>query len=132
VVRFESWGSAVFKGKVHPRFRSFRDMLFLFGFRYKRVESLPFQMNLQASLLKEEKTGQSQEALVGALEKLALHMGFKRLQHTSPQCLLLDREDAAIYGHLPPRGGFETKAAATDRHQLSKICEILRDHTILV
>jgi hypothetical protein len=132
VVRFESWGTAVFKGRIHPRFRSFRDMLFWFGFLYKRMNSLPFQMKLQASPLKKEKTGQSQEALVDAVEKLALRMGFKRLQHTSPQCLLLDREDAAIYGHLPPRGGFDAKAAATDKNQLSKICEILRDHTILV
>ncbi|HEX5753246.1 MAG TPA: hypothetical protein VFZ09_44005 [Archangium sp.] len=49
-----------------------------------------------------------------------------------PQCLLLEREDAAIHGHLPPRGGFNAKAAATDRGQLSKLCEILRDQTILV
>lgn len=132
VVRFESWGNAVFKGRVHPKFRSFRDMLFSFGFLYKRMSSLPWQMDLRASPAKQQGVGQSQEALVKALEELAIRMGFKRLQHTSPQCLLLDREDAAIYGHLPPRGGFEMKAAATDKEQLSKICELLRDHTILV
>lgn len=132
IVRFESWGNAVFKGKVHPWFRSFRDMLFSLGFLYKKMNSLPFQLELQASPAKEQRTGQSQEALVKALEELALRMGFKRLRHTSPQCLLLEREDATIYGHLPPRGGFDAKAAATDKNQLSKICEILRDQTILV
>ncbi|QRK07936.1 SMI1/KNR4 family protein [Archangium violaceum] len=132
VVRFESWGNAVFKGKVHPWFRSFRDMLFSFGFIYKRMNTLPFQMDLQASLTKQRRTGQSQEALVKDLEELACRMGFKRLQHTSPQCLLLERGDATIYGHLPPRGGFDARAAATDKEQLSKVCEVLRDQTILV
>ncbi|MFE8597108.1 hypothetical protein [Archangium violaceum] len=132
IVRFESWGNAVLKGKVHPWFRSLRDMLFSLGFLYKRMSSLLFQLELQASPAKQQRTGQSQEAVVKTLEELALQMGFKRLRHTNPQCLLLEREDAAIYGHLPPRGGFNAKAAATDRGQLSKICEILRDQTILV
>lgn len=131
VVRFESEGTAVLQGRVHPWFHSFRDMLFSLGFLAKRVKRLPYQLDLLASPTKKQATGQSPGELVSAVETLALRMGFKRLSHVSPFCLLLDRDDAAIYGHLPPRGGFAAKVAASDRGQLLKACELLRDHTSL-
>lgn len=131
VVRFESEGTAVLQGRTHPWFHSFRDMLFSFGFLTKRVKSLPHQLDLLASPTKKLATGQSQGQLVSAVETLALRMGFKRLSHASSFCLLLDRDDAAIYGHLPPRGGFAAKVAASESGQLLKVCELLRDHTSL-
>lgn len=132
VVRFETGASAVFEGRVHPSYHSLRDMLFSLGFLYKRLKPLPFQTVLTVSPAKQQGGKPSQPEQLVALTRVAQKQGFKRLAYTGPSCLLLDREDAAIYGHLPPRGGLIVEAAATEKRGLLRVSEALRDHTSLV
>lgn len=132
VVRFETGGNSVFQGRVHPSYHSFRDMLFSLGFLYKRLKPLPFRTALMASPAKQQGGPAPQQGQLAKLVQLALKMGFQRVAHTGPSCALLDREDAAIYGHLPPRGGLIVEVSAKDSAGLSKISEVLRDHTSLV
>jgi hypothetical protein len=132
VVRFETGGKAAFEGRVHPSYHSFRDMLFSLGFFLKRLKPLPVQTPLVASPTKHGASKSPPGEQLALVEQLALKLGFKRVGATGPGCLLLDREDAALYGHLPPRGGLSVQAAGTEAGRVAQVCEVLRDHTLLV
>ncbi|MFY2564026.1 hypothetical protein ACN469_40930 [Corallococcus terminator] len=132
VVRFETGGNAVFEGRVHPSYHSLRAMLFSLGFLYKRLKPMPVRTTLMISLTRQQGSNAPQTEQFEALKQVALKLGFERLAHTGPSCLLLDREDAAIYAHHPPRGGLIVEVASTSEAGLSKVTEVLRDNTLLV
>ncbi|NVJ24471.1 MULTISPECIES: SMI1/KNR4 family protein [Myxococcus] len=131
VVRFETGGNAVFEGRVHPGYHSLRALLFSLGFLSKRLKPMPARTTMMMSLSGQQESRAPQLKQLQSLKQIALKSGFEHLAHAGPSCLLLDREDAAIYAHHPPRGGLIVEVASMSEAGLSKVTEVLRDNTRL-
>lgn len=131
VIRCETGKDPLIPQNTHLSFPSFKDLLFSFGFLFKRMTALPHQNLLFPSARKKSSSKHSSEEAVSTIERIALQLGFQSLPHTSPDFLLLDRENAAIYVSNSSRVGRTFKVAADDKAELTRICEIIRDHTVL-
>jgi hypothetical protein len=117
---------------VHPLSLSFQDLMFTFAFTLKRMSYLAHRTQFTPSLPKAQKLGLKLADTLSTLETLALRLGFQKLPHTSSRCLLLERQDAALYGRVTPRGGVHAELAASTEREKSRLRELICDHTALV
>ncbi|WP_044198144.1 SMI1/KNR4 family protein [Hyalangium minutum] len=117
---------------VHPLFLSFQDLIFTFAFTLKRMSYLAHRTQLIPSPPKAQKQGLELADTLSTLEALALRMGFQKLLLTSSRCLMLERQDAALYGRATPQGGVHAELAASTESEKNRLREIICDHTALV
>lgn len=132
VVRITSEAEEFKNEYVHPLFLPFSDLMLTFAFTLKRMSHLPHRAHFTPSHAKARKQGAGTSELLQIIETLALRMGFHKVPDMSPRCLLLDRQDAAIYGRSTPNGGVYAELAASTERERSRLREIICDHTSLV
>ncbi|AEI64597.1 SMI1/KNR4 family protein [Corallococcus macrosporus] len=120
---------------IVPLYGSLKDMLFLLAFSRKRMALLEHRRRFLPSLVGSG-TGNVRivdPALVGAIDKTLLQLGFQKLPHTSPLTPLYERGDAAFYVDRSSQGGgISAELAARDEREFGRLVEVIQDSTTLV